>query len=187
MRSEYVDTDDGSTRQRTFLSLNIAGGLLVLASYVWGTLADGAVASGLWGGVPEAIRPLYTVNMLLSATGYFLFAPYIAFRIDSSRRDFLGHYSHSIFFVFMLLVLLPSAAWLPLTAWMLSDPSDLLWWLIRIDLALVAIGSLGLLATLVGLRSPYPPGRGFAVLGLVPFCIQTVVLDALVWPVYFGS
>ena len=103
--------------RQQFIVLNLVGGLLVLASYVWGTLADGAVANGLWGGVPESIRPLYTVNMLLSAAGYFLFAPYIAFRIDSSRRDFLGGYSYSIFHVFMLLVLIPSAAWLPLTAW----------------------------------------------------------------------
>ncbi len=173
-------------RRRRFLVLNAVGGLLVLGTYLWGALDASAVMTSLWGGVPEAIRPLYTVNMLLSAVGYFFFAPYIAFRIDTSRSDIFGPWGYSIFSVFMLLVLIPSAAWLPLTSMMLADPSPFLWWMIRLDLALVAVGSLGLFVSLWTLRPPTSPGRKAALVGLVPFCLQTVVLDALVWPAYFS-
>ncbi len=174
-------------RRRNFLVLNGVGGICVLGTYVWGAVSASAVMGSLWGGVPEAIRPLYTINMLLSAAGYFLFAPYILLRVDTSRSDIAGPFSYSLFGVLMFLILIPSACWLPLTATMLADPSVGLWWLIRIDLGLVALGSLGLLLSLSMLRPPRPAGRVAAIVGLIPFCLQTVVLDALVWPVYFGS
>ena len=171
-------------RQR-FALLNVVGGLLVLATYAWGAIAASTVMASLWGGVPEAIRPLYTVNMFLSAAGYFLFAPYILVRVESDRQDILGRFGYSLFGKLMLLVLVPSACWLPLTSMMLSNPSPWLWFIIRVDLALVAVGSLGLFACLWTLRSPGGPGHAAALVGLVPFCLQTVVLDALIWPAYF--
>ena len=172
-------------RRRNFALLNILGGVLVLASYGWGATAASGVMASLWGGVPEAIRPLYTVNMFLSAAGYFFFAPYILLRVDSDRLDVLGRFGYSLFSKFMLLVLVPSACWLPLTWMMLSHPSPWLWFLIRLALALVAVGSLGLLVSLWTLRPPHGPGRVAALVGLVPFCFQTVLLDALIWPAYF--
>jgi hypothetical protein len=171
--------------RRNFAILNALGGVLVLASYGWGAIAASTVMTSLWGGVPEAIRPLYTVNMFLSAAGYFFFAPYILLRVDSDRQDVLGRFGYSLFSKFMMLVLVPSALWLPLTSMMLSHPSPWLWFLIRVDLALVAVGSLGLFVSLWTLRPPRGPGHVAALAGLVPFCLQTVLLDALVWPAYF--
>jgi hypothetical protein len=171
--------------RRNFALLNVIGGVLVLATYGWGAVAANAMMASLWGGVPEAIRPLYTVNMFLSAAGYFFFAPYILFRVDSGRLDILGGFGYSLFSKFMMLVLLPSALWLPLTSVMLSQPSLWLWVAIRVVLALVAVGSLGLFLSLWTLRPPRGPGHVAALVGLVPFCLQTVVLDALVWPAFF--
>ena len=172
--------------RRTFLILNMFGGLAVLGSYAWGMLGAPDTMASLWGGVPVAIRPLYTVNMCLSATGYFLFAPYIALRVDPARRYLAGRSGYSIFFALILLVMIPSALWLPLTSLMLSNPDPLLWAIIRIDLLLVGIGSLGLFITLLRMQPPHPRGRRLALLGLVPFCLQTAVLDALIWPAYFA-
>jgi hypothetical protein len=175
-------------RRRRFIVLNATGGILVLASYAWGALASPDTMGSLWGGVPVGIQPVYTVNMLLSAAGYFLFAPYIALRVDTDRADVLGRFDYSIFGVMMFgLVMIPSALWLPLTSLMLSDPSSWLWAVIRVDLALVGIGSVGLFLALWTLKSPHAPGRAMALLGLVPFCIQTALLDALIWPAYFAN
>ena len=55
----------------------------------------------------------------------------------------------------------------------------------ELDLALVALGSLGLLASLMLLPSDAPRGRTLAVLGLIPFCLQTAVLDGIVWTALF--
>ena len=173
------------SHRRNFLLLNLVGGVLVLGSYVWGSLAVPDTMAALFGGVPVAMQPIYTVNMFLSAAGYFCFAPYIAFRLDAQATDIGGRFGFSLFNFLIAMVLIPSAAWLPLTSRMLSNPSVGLWWIIRADLALVGIGSLGLLLALIALRAPRPPGRIFAIVGLLPFCLQTAVLDGLVWPAFF--
>ncbi len=54
--------------------------------------------------------------------------------------------------VFMLLfagILIPSALWLPLTMLAVGQTSQALVWLVRLDLALVAIASLGLFLSLL--------------------------------------
>jgi len=171
------------TRVRTLIALNVVGGSAVLASYAVGL---GAVpGDALWGGVPDNIRPLYTVNMFLAAAGYFFFTPYILFRLDPETTRVAGRFGYGIFHLFYALVLFPSALWLPLTAHMAEQPGLAAWACVRIDLALVALGALGLLASLISLGASAPKGRRLAIAGLVPFCLQTVVLDALVWPAFF--
>jgi hypothetical protein len=167
---------------RSLIWINVVGGIGVLASYLWGALAQPAAMDALWGGVPPAARGLYTVNMFLAAFGYLVFTPYIVFRLCAGaapgslgwvRLAYLG-------------ILIPSALWLPLTAWMVDSPSVALWWAIHLDLGLVAVGSLALLVLLIR-SGPGRRQRGHlaATLGALPFCLQTVVLDAIVWPLYF--
>jgi len=174
-------------QRRKFLLINVFGGIAVLASYAWGALAAPDMMGSLWGGVPEALRPFYTVNMLLAAAGYFLFAPYIALRVETERDDFLGRFGYSTFGVLFVLVLIPSALWLPLTALMLTQPSAGLWALVRIDLFLVAVGSIGIFISLCTMQPPRPKGWILALVGLIPFCVQTAILDALVWPDFFNQ
>jgi hypothetical protein len=66
------------SRRGALIALNAVGGAAVLLSY-WVGLSAGA-GEALWGGVPERVRPLYTLNMVAAAAGYFLFTPYIVFR-----------------------------------------------------------------------------------------------------------
>jgi hypothetical protein len=172
-------------RRRSLLALNAVGGACVLASYAHGLAASGSPGEALWGGVPAALRPLYTANMFLAATGYFLFTPYIAFRLSPESTRIAGVGGFALFHLFYALVLVPSALWLPLTAHLLAQPSAWAWWAVRVDLGLVALGSLGLLAAVLALPRGAPAGRALAVLGLIPFCFQTAVLDALVWPAFF--
>ena len=62
-----------STQQIILLVINIIGGAAVIGSYVYGLNANAGGANVLWGGVPNNIRPIYTVSMILSALGYFAF------------------------------------------------------------------------------------------------------------------
>lgn len=172
-------------KRRAMVWINLLGGVAVLGSYAWGFAARPDAMSALWGGVPEWARGLYTLNMLLAAVGYFLFTPYIFLRLCPDTTRMAGRFEFGVFNLFYVVILVPSAAWLPLTAQMVAQPSLALWWLIRIDLALVALGSLGLLVSLLALGKETPRGRWLAVVGLLPFCLQTVVLDALIWPAYY--
>jgi len=170
---------------RFLIVLNVVGGIAVLASYAIGLGSASSSGAALWGDLPEALRPYYTINMFLAAAGYFLFTPYIAFRLRPEQTQIAGRFGYGLFPLLYALVLIPSAIWLPLTQHMIAQPSAALWLLVRLDLACVGLGALGLLAALLALRAPWSRGRALALLGLVPFCLQTALLDALVWPAFF--
>ena len=83
-------------------------------------------------------------------------------------------------------MLIPPALWLPLTFEMVAEPSTMLWWSIRVVLFSVGFGSLGLLLWLVRSARAHSSALAWAaVAGCVAFCIQTALLDALVWPAFF--
>jgi hypothetical protein len=169
-----------------FIALNVVGGMAVLGSYVWGVTAPG-VGAALWGGVPDALRPLYTTNMFLAAGGYFFFTPVVLRRLARSRGSDEGDRFARRMGIAYALILVASALWVPLTAWMLRAPGVVAWIAVRADLGLVAFGALALYELVF--RSMDGPRweRVAALVGLLPFSLQTVVLDALVWPHYFGA
>ena len=171
---------------RSLLILNVLGGIAVLGSYVLGIASHPGTSSQVWGGVPESIRPLYTVNMFLAAAGYFAFSYFVFFRLDPDRTRLPGGHGFRAFHVFYGLILIPSALWMPLTFAMLDAPSAPLWAAIRFVLLSVGIGSLGIIAAVATARpAEAPVARGLAVVGAIPFVLQTALLDALIWPAYF--
>lgn len=168
------------------VALNVAGGIAVLASYAWGVVLSPALRTGLWGGVPEALRGVYTVNMLLAAAGYFPFAFLLIFRTPRDRLRAEAGVGPGAILALFALVLIPSALWLPLTAHMLDAPSDATWLAIRAVLFAVGAGSTGLLVVLARIaRSRGGALVWAALLGAIPFWTQTALLDALVWPAYW--
>lgn len=169
----------------TLVAVNVIGGLLVLGSYVFGFVARPDAMGALWGGVPETLRPLYTANMFLAAGGYFLFTHYFVFRL-SADTTVAGVAATRLVTALYLLVLIPSALWLPVTVAIVDQPSVWLWLLIRLDLALVGVASLGLLVSAVIAR-PRARGRTAAIVGTIPFSVQTALLDATIWPIYFPA
>ena len=175
-----------SSTKRLALWINVVGGLAVLLSYAHGLSSNPLTRGEIWGGVPNAMRPLYTINMLLAASGYFAFSYFVFFRLDPGQTRVGRLFGFGVFNVLYLLILVPSALWLPLTFAMIESPSAGLWWAIRVVLGLVGIGSVGLLAAIVTVQSPRAAGaRWVAVIGGGFFCLQTAILDALVWPAFF--
>jgi hypothetical protein len=173
-------------KKRTWLWLVLLGGASVPASYVHGLITHAESRSGLWGGVPATLQPLYAVSMLLAALGFFLFTTFILFRVDPRRQRAGSFPGFGVFTLLYALILIPSALWLPLTFAYMERPSDLLWWTIRAVLFLVGLGSVGLFPALAAFR-PEKQGLAFALalMGLSFFCWQTAVLDAVVWPYFF--
>ncbi|MDJ0866062.1 MAG: hypothetical protein QNK03_08140 [Myxococcota bacterium] len=166
--------------------LNVAGGTAVLGSYLLVFSLEPQMRSGLWGGVPEAAVPLYTTNMLLAAAGYFPFSVLLILRTRPDAFEQLLGRPYRLLHLLYGLVLIPSALWLPLTAWMLQSPSPWLWGGIRAVLLLVGLGSTGLLAVAIAMaRRAGGTLAWLAVGGAFFFWTQTAVLDALVWPAFW--
>jgi hypothetical protein len=173
-------------KKRFWMWLVLLGGASVPISYVHGLATHTDSRGGLWGGVPEALQPLYTVSMLLAASGFFLFTGFILFRADPGTARDGGLKGFGGFPLLYALILIPSALWLPLTFTYMEHQSVWLWWIVRVDLFLVGLGAIGLFPALFAFR---PAKRDLffilAVAGLVLFSWQTAVLDALVWPYFF--
>lgn len=173
--------------RRSLLLLIAIGGSAVLASYVLAFVYEPEIRSGLWGGIPDSLQGVYTVNMLLAAASFFpatfllgFKTPLEAFAEQTGSRfgRLLAAYAA---------ILIPSAMWLPLTALYIQAPTPLLWIAIRVVLFLVGGG-----ATLVGwmlIRRAQkgPPLAWAAAIGFFFFWLQTMVLDALIWPWYYGA
>jgi len=167
--------------------INVAGGIMVLGSYAHGLITHPANRDAIWGGVPETIKPLYTLNMLFAAAGYLAFTYFILFRLNPDNAQLANLSGYKVFYIIYAFILFPSALRMPLTYAALDHPgSSLYYWAVRITLAIVGLASLALLGLLLSLHSSESsPIYWLAVAGSVFFCIQTAVLDAIVWSAYF--
>jgi hypothetical protein len=174
------------SQQIALAVINVIGGILVIGSYVQGIRSHPETRDDAWGHVPARLMPLYKVSMLLAAVGYFLFTYFVLFRLDPEEVGPANPFAYGLFILLYALILFPSAAWMPLTFWMLERAGSLLWWAIRITLAVVGLASVGLLALLLVLEhTECAIFYWLAVAGCVFFSIQTALLDAVVWPAYF--
>lgn len=175
-----------ATSSRLLVFLNVLLGPSVLLSYVLGFAAYDGDPNDLWGTVPESVRGLYTANMFLAAAGYLTFTSYLLWRVSPEHRWF-DRLPAGFVNVLYLLVLVGSIAWLPLCVVALEGGRGWMLPLIVIDLWAVALGSLGLLALLVATPNPSAPRHRVAsIVGACFFCLQTVVLDASIWPWFFS-
>lgn len=169
------------------LLINLLGGAAVLGSYVWGFRTYPGASDALWGGVPENIRPYITANMLLAAAGYFAIIYFTLFRLDATRSQVFGRFGFGLFNLLYVAILLPSALWMPVSILTIEQGSQFIAWLARLVLAVVGLASMGLLFALLKVEPARPRwAQRLAVIGCIPFCIQTVLFDAILWGVLFS-
>jgi hypothetical protein len=175
-------------QKRTLVWIVLLGGVAVLVSYAYILSFDPSRQAALWGGVPPALLPAYVTSMALAMVGYFAFTYFLLFPADPDRVRIASRFGYGLFHGLYLIILIPSALWLPLTSAMVQQPGSLLWLGVRLVLALVGLASVGLLLALVALR-PRQPTRAYwlAVAGSVAFCFQTAVLDLFVWTSLFPA
>jgi hypothetical protein len=171
--------------KKTWLAINAVGGAAVLGSYVHGLTTHPETRNELWGSVPSELQTVYGVTMWLAAGGYFFFSYYFLARTDADEVRF-GRFGFGLINALYALIMIASAAWMPLTFAYLENPSSARWLAVRVDLLGVAVGSIGLMIALFTMK-PRAEGLAgvFALLGLLFFALQTAFLDPLVWPQFF--
>ena len=174
-----------SERSR-FIALNVVGGLLVLGSYAACIEGWPEQSKKLWGAIPEAVIPYYTLNMFVAATGYFLFS-WRALAASGSSSTFVGGRSFSFLLAAYAATLLGSALWMPLSLYAVIHGAEWMYWIIVADLGVVAGGSLSILLCMVTMAPTGPSKTRIAsITGACMFCSQTVLLDFAVWPWFFS-
>tara|TARA_B100000745_G_scaffold229759_1_gene154099 strand:+ start:896 stop:1432 length:537 start_codon:yes stop_codon:yes gene_type:complete len=169
-----------------FYCINIIGGLSVLGSYAHGLISNPLTRMNLWGNVPLLIRPYYTIFMFLAAGGYFFFTSYILFYINIDTVKLFGKYGFWFINILYAGIILPSTIWIYLTFAMMNNPSPFLWLVVRLILFTVGFSSVILLSSFF--MSNFEKTNWLyiaSIIGLTFFCIQTMLLDAIIWPYYF--
>jgi hypothetical protein len=174
------------TPQIVLLIINIIGGAAVIGSYIIGLSGQSGGANALWGGIPENVRTIYGISMVLSALGYFAFIYFVLFRITPSEVRIAGHFSYSLFYVIFLVILISSAFWMPLTKAYIGNPSIGIWIGVRTVLALVGLGAIALVWALLSQQTRVPAvAYWLAIIGSGYFAFHTAILDAILWPALF--
>jgi hypothetical protein len=174
------------TQQIILLVINIVGGAAVIGSYILGLNSSTGGVNALWGGVPENVRPLYGISMIISAIGYFAFLYYIFFRLEPTHISIAGISGFTVLYVIFLFILIPSSFWMPLTNIYNGSPGTGLWVGIRTVLALVGLASIALLwALLIMQGKVHGTAYWLAVAGSGYFAFHTAILDAIVWAALF--
>jgi hypothetical protein len=174
------------TQKIIFLMINVLGGSAVIGSYIHGLLTHPENRQALWGNVPQGLIPVYSISMLLAASGYLALFFYLLLGVDAAQVRIAGRFTFPLFYLIYLLILVPSVFWMPLTYAMIAAPSSLLWFAIRFVLWTVGVGALALLAAMLCLE-PQTPGWAYfiAVIGSMVVAFQTFVLDAILWVKFF--
>ncbi len=171
-----------------FLIIIVTGGLAVLGSYVWGLKKYPGSSNPLWGGVPAKYRSKYTASMLIAVLGYFLFVYYLFFQINPAEVSIAGIFDFSVFYFIFLLILIPSAFWMPLTSYYVQKPNRRTWNQIRAVLAVVGLASMALVWALYSIETEsFEVLHRLAVIGAVYFTFHTLILDAIIWIALFNK
>jgi hypothetical protein len=168
------------------LLINLFGGAAVIGSYVLGLRGRPGGSSALWGGVSERLQPVYTASMVLSGIGYLAVLFFIFFRLHPGEVMIGGWFGFSLFYPIFLLILIPSALWMPLTRRYVGSPRTGTWIAIRVVLLVVGLASIALAWALLALE-PNAHGAAYwlAVAGSSYFAFHTFVLDAILWAALF--
>jgi len=164
---------------KKFLVGVVVFGLIgVILSYYLGMKGVEGGLSALWGNMPERYRPLYFITGGLAFVGYG-----IAFSFLMFKTDLFNYYPFSRS---MIVVLVASMLWLPYTAEMINEPSDFTWVKVRIALLLVGLGAWFFMRR-VWLCSGEGHGtwHKVAIAGAMIFFFHTMVMDAILWPMWF--
>ncbi|UCD08332.1 MAG: hypothetical protein JSU79_08220 [Dehalococcoidales bacterium] len=164
------------------LVINVLGGIAVIGSYILGLNAQSDGVNVLWGGVPVGIRPVYTVSMIISAIGYFAFLYFIFFKLTPDEVLIANRFGFWMFYVIFLLILIPSALWMPLTNVYVGNPIMGMKFIVRTVLVIVGLASIALVWALLTLqtRTPAVP-YWLAVGGSAYFAFHTMILDGIIW------
>jgi hypothetical protein len=176
------------TQQWILLAVMVAGGVAVIGSYIQGFATHPGGAETLWGGVTGGLRILNYVTMLLAALGFFAFSYWLFFQLNPDEMQIANRFGYWMFDVIFLVILIPSALWMPLTFAYMANPSTIGWVGVRLVLVLAGIGSLALLWAILAI-SPREANLAywFAVGGAAAFSLQTAVMDMFIWPALFNA
>lgn len=165
--------------KKQFLVLVTLIGLMGIAtSYYLGIREMPNGINDLWGNTPKNIKPLYYITTSLAFIGFSFAFFYVVF-----KTDLFNYYpiTRSV-----IIIMVASMLWLPYTAEMVNDPTSFTWIKTRIALLLVGLGSWFFFRRMWFMQDQEESRwKKLAVIGSGIFFFHTMVMDAILWPMWF--
>lgn len=173
--------------QRTsMLVIIVLGGIGVLGSYAHGIATHPGQTDLLWGELPSSVQGIYTGMMIPAALGFLTFTAYIVAN-RPEELNLRGGPAQPLLTANYFVFLLTATLWMPLCWIALDGKSEWLLMPIQAVLALTGLAALGFIVLLARLQDPPRPRfRLAALVGAVFLFLQCGILDALIWPRFFG-
>ena len=173
--------------QMTVILVNIIGGAIVVGGYAFGIGNFPEHRNSLWGGVSTSWRQAIVVSMLIAAAGYLMFCYMAVFRDGATHFGsgwLLGNHSITIL---TAVFLLSAACWMPFLLTYIISGSNL-WWILTVLVLWITAFALIILCLVVANYD----GVAFsttekivALAGLSAITFHCLVMDAILWVVFF--
>ena len=130
----------------------------------------------LWGRIKGTLLNVYYVSMFLSAFGFLVFFYYLFISNSFSSSEITK------MFIALLLIIIISMFWMPLSFSYLKKKSDLLKYLIILVLFLVSVSTLYLIYVLYNVsEQKYVVNKNIALCGMIYFFIHAFFFDCTTW------
>ena len=175
--------------QYLFVLVNIIGGVSVIGGYILGLSMYSEHREALWGGVNGHLRTVFTISMLLAATGYIIFC--YATIVKGGAEEFgvnhiFGQHSLSII---SAIFLISASLWMPTTIAFVHTGVSYLW-VIAISSLWVTALSLLWMTAIVAFSDPQSIAgitKYSSVIGLAYITFHCMILDAVCWVWLFNK
>ena len=170
----------------SLLFINLVFGSLILFSYYNGLNKYPELSLKLWGGVPKILHPYIVISMFISAIGYFFFTSNFLLNVDPVNVRFLGRFNYWSLHIIYLFILIPSMLWIDLSLYYIKTNNPLIWYYVLVVLYCVGVFSIILFIFTI---DTYADDKNWlylpSVFGACIFAIHTLLLDGLIWTVFF--
>ena len=150
-------------------------GIALLYQYYYFATTEKNVLQ-LWGRIKGTLLNVYYVSMILSALGFLVFFYYLFISNSFSSSEITK------LFIALLLIIIISMFWMPLSFRYLKKKSDLLKYLIILVLFLVAASTMYLIYVLYNVKEQkYVAYKNAALGGMIYFFIHAFFFDCITW------
>jgi hypothetical protein len=130
----------------------------------------------LWGRIKGILLNVYYVSMILSALGFLVFFYYLFISSSFSSSEITK------MFIALVLIIVISMFWMPLSFRYLKKKSELLKYLIILVLFLVSVSTLYLIYVLNSVKEQkYIGYKNAALVGMIYFFIHVFFFDCTTW------
>ena len=135
----------------------------------------------LWGRVPDSKKYIYFISILITLIGFIVFSYYLWV-----SNSFVSPTQILKLFIILVIFLLLSISWTPLSLYYLKNKSDTLKYQITFVLFLIPLSLIYPIYVLYTINdTKYTTLKNISLALIIYYCLHTFILDFIIWRINF--